>query len=228
MEHDLSENRFPLFRIMLMDGRFALSRFSFVCAKSGATRSARCLLIQIPRHALPCCALRRGDIARRRFENVLPSPRLLRVRHAIQRAAQAAGRFAAAAALPVARIVRTSPPQGERVAIAALLQCLLDGEAPRIFDRIKLWFGFHARLEHGGQHGEVLVFPALGVFHGQTLPSRGALLRPRFVVRTIGNGSRAGEIRSHQLRNRFGPRKAQGWGLPFGLPHQVSSFRSPD
>ena len=209
MEHDLSENRFPLFRIMLMDGP-ARPRFSFVCAKSGATRSARCLLIQIPRHALPCCALRRGDIARRRFENVPPSPRLLRVRHAIERAAQAAGRFAAAAALPGARIVRTSPPQGERVAIAALLQCLLDGEAPRIFDRIKLWFGFHARLEHGGQHGEVLVFLALGIFHGQTLPSRGALLRPRFVVRAIGNGSRAGEIRSHQLRNRFGLKERAG------------------
>src|SRR6202451_1421469 len=169
MEHDLSENRFPLFRIMLMDG-LARPDFSFVCAKSGATRSARRLLIQIPRHALPRRALRRGDIARRRFENVLPSPRLLCVRYAIERAAQAAGRFAAAAALPVARIVRTSPPQGERVAIAALLQCLLDGKAPRIFDRIKLWFGLHARLEHGGQHGEVLVFLTLGVFHGQTLP----------------------------------------------------------
>jgi hypothetical protein len=228
MEHDLSENRFPLFRIMLMDGHLARPRFSFAWAGRGSPRRRRrsqrralrrrCLLIQISRHALPRRALRRGDIARRRFENVLPSPRLLRVRHAIERAAQAAGRFAAAAALPAARIVRTSPPQGERVAIAALLQCLLDGDAPRIFDRIKLWFGLHARLEHGGQHGEVLVFLALGIFHGQTLPSRGALLRPRFVVRTIGNGSRAGEIRSHQLRNRFGPRKGQGWGLPFGLP----------
>ena len=48
------------------------------------------------------------------------------MRHAFEREAQAAGRFAAAAALPAARLVAAGPPQGERVAIAALLQRLLD------------------------------------------------------------------------------------------------------
>jgi hypothetical protein len=39
VEHDLSENRSPLFRIMLMDGRFARPRFSFACAwKRGGQR----------------------------------------------------------------------------------------------------------------------------------------------------------------------------------------------
>jgi len=192
-----------------MDG-LARPRFSFACAKRGATRSARCLLIQIPRHALPRRALRRGDIARRRLEDVLPRAPLQRMRHAIECAAQAAGRFAPAAALPAACPARTSPPQAERVAIAALLQCLLDSETPRVFDRAKLRLGFHASLEHGGQHGEVLVVLLFGVFHGQTLPCRGALLRPRFVVRAIANGSRAEKIRSHQARNRFGPRKGRG------------------
>src|SRR5580704_10773288 len=85
-----------------------------------------CLLIQIPRHALPRRALRRADIARRGREDVLPRAPLLRMRHAFEREAQAAGRFAAAAALPAARLVAAGPPQGERVAIAALLQRLLD------------------------------------------------------------------------------------------------------
>jgi hypothetical protein len=49
---------------------------------------------------LPRRALRGADIARRRLEDVLPRLPLLWVRHAIERAAQAAGRFAAAAALP--------------------------------------------------------------------------------------------------------------------------------
>ena len=53
--------------------------------------------------------------------------------------------------------LRTGPPGRERVAIAALLQRLLDREAPRVFDRAELRLGFHARLEHGGQHGEVFV-----------------------------------------------------------------------
>ena len=103
----------------------------------GSPRSIRryALLIQIPRHALPRRALRRADIARRGREDVLPRPPLLRMRHAIERAAQAASRFAAAAALPAARLARAGPPQGERVAIAALLQRLLDREAPRVFDR---------------------------------------------------------------------------------------------
>jgi len=182
VEHDLSENRSPLFRIMLMDGHFARPRFSFACERRRALWRL-CLIKQIPRHELPRCALRRVAIARRRLEDVLPRPPLQRMRHAIERAAQAAGRFSAAAALPAARPARTSPPQGERVAIAALLQRLFDGETPRVFDRAKLRLGFHARLEHGGQHGEVLVVVLFGVFHGQTLPSRGALLRPRFVVR---------------------------------------------
>jgi len=39
VEHDLSENRSPLFRIMVMDGRFARPRFSFACAwKRGGQR----------------------------------------------------------------------------------------------------------------------------------------------------------------------------------------------
>src|SRR5580698_8025353 len=69
------------------------------------------LLIQIPRHALPRRALGRADIARRRLEDVLPRPPLQRVRHALERAAQAIGRIAAAAAaLPAARLVRANPP----------------------------------------------------------------------------------------------------------------------
>src|SRR4029077_7445536 len=96
------------------------------------------LLIQIPRHALPRCALRRADIARRGVQDVLPRAPLLRMRHAIERAAQAAGRVAAAAAPPAARLARAGPPQGERVAIAAQLRRLLEREAPRVFDRAKL------------------------------------------------------------------------------------------
>src|SRR5580658_4351126 len=88
--------------------------------------------IQISRHALPRRALRGADIARRGLEDVLPRPPLLGMRHAIERAAQAAGRFSAAAALPAAGIARTDPPQREHVAIAALLQRLLEREAPRI------------------------------------------------------------------------------------------------
>jgi len=68
----------------------------------------------------------------------LPPPATAADAHAIERAAQAAGRIAAAAALPAAHLVRAAPPQGERVAIAALLQRLLDYEALRVFDRIKL------------------------------------------------------------------------------------------
>src|ERR1700680_2256683 len=40
----------------------------------------------------------------------------------------------------------------------------------------------------------------------------------RVVRRAIGNGSRAGKIRSHQTRNRLGPGKGQGWCPPFSLP----------
>jgi hypothetical protein len=54
--------------------------------------------MQIPWHALPRRALRRADIARRGLEDVLPRPPLRWMRHAVERAAQAAGRFAAAAA----------------------------------------------------------------------------------------------------------------------------------
>src|SRR5579862_5241573 len=90
--------------------------------------------IQIPRHALPRRALRGADIARRGREDVLPRLPLLRMRHAIERAAQAAGCVAAATALPAAFIARTAAPQGERVAIAALLQRLLDREAPCVVD----------------------------------------------------------------------------------------------
>jgi hypothetical protein len=221
MEHDLSENRSPLFRIMLMDGRSARPRFSFMCERrrrsqrrtSGRPR----LLIQIPRHALPRRTLRRADIARRGFEDVLPRPPLLRMRHAIERAAQAAGRFAAAVVLAAARLAQADPPQREGVAIAALLQRLLHREAPRVFDRAKLRFGFHARVEHGGQHGEVFAAALFGVCHGQTLPSRGAFLRPRFLVRTIANGSRAGAMLSSSAKPvRFWERA--GVGLPFGLP----------
>jgi len=135
VEHDLSENRSPLFRIMLMDGRFPRPRFLFACERRRALWRL-CLLIQIPRHELPRCALRRADIARRRLEDVLPRAPLQRMRHAIERAAQAAGRFSAAAALSAARPARTSPPQGERIAIAALLQRLLDGETPRVIAQV--------------------------------------------------------------------------------------------
>ena len=194
-----------------MDGCFARPRFSFACAKRGATRARRCVpspqrgegqdegvrtqeffstsepphpiplpsgeresqaspslatasvVALLPTHTNPAACIAALRAPARRYCAASISRMSCRarhccaMRHAIERAAQAAGRFAAAAALPAARLVRTSPPQGERVAIAALLQRLLDREAPRIFDRIKLWFGFHARLEHGGQHGEVLV-----------------------------------------------------------------------
>ena len=169
-----------------------------------------CLLIQIPRHALPCRALRRADIARRGFEDVLPCARLLSVRHAVERAAQAAGRVAAAAALPAAFFARTGPTQGERVAIAALLQCLLDGEAPRIFNRIKLRLGFHARLEHGGQHGEALVVLLFGAFHGKTFPSRGALLRPRLIVRA--KRERIARLHNAVINRETGPVQRKGRG----------------
>jgi hypothetical protein len=83
-----------------------------------------------------CRAARSGaPILRRRLEDVLPRLPLLWVRHAIERAAQAAGRFAAAAALPAACRERTGPPQGERVTIATLLRRLLDRETPRIRPR---------------------------------------------------------------------------------------------
>ena len=44
---------------------------------------------------MPRRALRGADIARRGFEDVLPRLPLLRMRHAIEGAAQAVGRFAA-------------------------------------------------------------------------------------------------------------------------------------
>ena len=117
-----------------------------------------------------------------------------------------------------ARLARAGPPQGERVAIAALLQRLLDREALRVLDRLKLRLGFHARFEHGGQHGEVLAVLLLGLCHGQTLPSRGAFLRPRFLVRTIANGSRACKSVVTSSAKPVRSRERQGWCLPFGLP----------
>ena len=55
----------------------------------------------------------------------------------------------------------------------------------------KLRLGFHARLEHGGQHGEVFVFVLFGLFHGQALPLPRRVFAPSFIMRTIVNGSRA-------------------------------------
>ena len=43
-------------------------------------------------------------------------------------------------------------------------------------------------------------------------------MAPEVFLRAIANGARASKIRSRQARNRFGLRKGQGWGLPFGLP----------
>ena len=249
-----------------MDGCFARPRFSFVCAKRGATRPARCvpspqrgegqdegvrtseinlkrpnpltptlsplgreskrrrrsqrralwhpcLLIQIPRHALPRCALWRADIARRGREDVLPRLPLQRMRHAIKCAAQAASRVAAAAALPAACPVRTGPPQGERIAIAELLQRLLDREAARVLDGAQLRLGFHARLEHGGQYGKVLIVLWFGAFHGQIPPSRGALLRSRSVARTIARGSRVRKKCGH-VKRETGSVQGKGRGGP--------------
>ena len=123
-----------------------------------------------------------------------------------------------AAALPAARLVRTGLPQGERVAIAALLQRLLEREAPRIFDRIKLRPGFQSRLQHGGQQGEVLAVLLFGVFHGQTLPSRGAFLRASFIVRTIAIRSRACKNVVTSIAKPVRSRERAGVGLSFGLP----------
>jgi hypothetical protein len=47
--------------------------------------------------------------------------------------------------------------------------------------------------------------------------SRRVMARELYHARSA-NGSRASKVRSHQTRNRSGPRKGQGWGLPFGLP----------
>jgi hypothetical protein len=146
------------------------------------------------------------------------------MRHAIERATQATGRFAAAAALPAARFARATPPQGERVAITALLQRLLEREAPRLFDRAKLWLEFQSRLEHGGQHGKFLVVLLFGVSHGQTLPSRGALLRPRFIVCTIANGSHACKIVVTSSAKPVRSKERAGVGLLFVRP--VSFARS--
>ena len=59
----------------------------------------------------------------------------------------------------------------------------------------------------------------------QALRSRGASRRPSFSARDE-NGARASKIRSRQTRNRFGPRKGQGWGLSFVLPLRPVSPRS--
>ena len=59
--------------------------------------------------------------------------------------------------------------------------------------------------------------PASADLHGKRLRSRGASRRPSFSARD-SEGSRASKIRSREARNRFGPRKGQGWGLSFGLP----------
>ena len=142
----------------------------------------------LPNHTNPAACIAALRAPARRYCAAWPRgcpavPATARVRHAIERAAQAAGRFAAAAALPAARRARAAPPQRERVAIAALLQRLLDHEAPRVFDRAQLRLRFHSRLQHGGQRGEALAVFLFGLCHGQTLPSRGAFLRPRFIVR---------------------------------------------
>ena len=187
MEHDLSENRTPLFRIMLMDG-FRPSPF-FVCMRQRRALWHPCLLVQIPRPALPRCALWRADIARRGREDVLPRPPLQRMRHAIECAAQAAGRVPAAAALPAACPVRTSATRRTRRNGGAAAR-FLDGEAARVLDRAKLRLGFHARLEHGGQYSEVLIVFLFGAFHGQT-----PRLAARFCARVLSAHDREGIAR---------------------------------
>jgi hypothetical protein len=77
MEHDLSENRSPLFRIMLMDGRSARPRFSFVCAKSIGAR-ARGVRHRGPKCGITCgitCCIKCGlTIILSRPARCVPSP----------------------------------------------------------------------------------------------------------------------------------------------------------
>ena len=51
-------------------------------------------------------------------------------------------------------------------------------------------------------------------------------MAPEVFLRAIGNGARASKIRSREARNRFGPRKGQGWGLPFGLPFELRQIKT--
>jgi len=64
----------------------------------------------------------------------------------------------------------------------------------------------------------MLVFVLFGLCHGQTLPSRGAFLRPRFLVRTIADGSHAGKnvVTSSAKPVRF--KERAGVGLLFVRP----------
>jgi hypothetical protein len=49
----------------------------------------------------------------------------------------------------------------------------------------------------------------------QAFPFSRRVSAPKFFLRAIENGARASKIRSREARNRSGPRKGQGWGLPF-------------
>ena len=51
-----------------------------------------------------------------------------------------------------------------------------------------------------------------------------ALWRASFIMRD-SERTRAGKIRSHQARNRSGPRKGQGWGLPFIRPFRLRPIK---
>jgi hypothetical protein len=57
---------------------------------------------------------------------------------------------------------------------------------------------------------------------------RGAPLHPSLRHARNASRSRARKVRSRQTRNRLWIKESQGWGLSFGLPFLVSSFRSPD
>ena len=72
------------------------------------------------------------------------------------------------------------------------------------------------------------VEPASAESHGKLSRSRGASRRPSFLGARSANGSRAGKIRSREARNRFGPRKGQGWCLPFVRPLSFARSKLQD
>jgi hypothetical protein len=150
VEHDLSENRSPLFRIMLMDGRFARPRFSFACAwKRGGQRE--------------------GDAA-----SLLP--------HSASK-------------------TRVNALMGEKDRMRGFGRWSLILNLPNPLT---------PTLSPLGRGNSQLLRTFMA-----SIPVLAARLGARVFLRAIGKEARASKIRSREARNRFGPRKGQGWGLLF-------------
>ena len=187
----------------------------------------RTLLIEIPRHALPRLALGRADIARRASRMSCRAPPLQRVRHAIERALQAA------AASPQQRARRRQPCAGRSATTRKRRNSAVAATPSRSRGAARIppaqfRLAASARPSAWRTARRSLVVHRSASVMDKLSRSRGAFLRPRFVVRTNANGSRAAKNGSRQARNRFGPRKGQGWGLAFVLPLAVSPSSSQE